>query len=33
MDFDFTPYNQLMFLIGELTVIIILGRGLAFILP
>jgi hypothetical protein len=33
MDFDFTPYNQLMFLIGELTVIIILGALVtAFIL-
>ena len=33
MDFDFTPYNQLMFLIGELTVIILLGALVsAFIL-
>jgi len=33
MDFDFTVYNHLMFLIGELTVIIILGAlVIAFIL-
>jgi len=33
MDFDFTPYNQLMFLIGELTVLIIIGAiVIAFIL-
>ncbi|MDO9325764.1 MAG: DUF116 domain-containing protein [Methanoregula sp.] len=33
MDFDFTPYNQLMFLIGELTVLIIIGALVtAFIL-
>ncbi|MEI7856207.1 MAG: DUF116 domain-containing protein [Methanomicrobiales archaeon] len=33
MDFDFTPYNQLMFLIGELTVLIIIGALItAFIL-
>ncbi|MFA6224888.1 MAG: DUF116 domain-containing protein [Methanoregula sp.] len=33
MDFDFTPYNQLMFIIGEITVIIILGAIVtAFIL-
>ncbi len=33
MDFDFTPYNQLMFIIGEITVIVILGAiVIAFIL-
>lgn len=33
MDFDFTPYNQLMFIIGEITVIVILGALLiAFLL-
>jgi len=33
MDFDFTPYNHVMFLIGELTVIIIVGALVtAFIL-
>ncbi|MDO9324103.1 MAG: DUF116 domain-containing protein [Methanoregula sp.] len=29
MDFDFTPYNHLMFLIGELTVLILLGAIVA----
>jgi hypothetical protein len=33
MDFDFTPYNQLMFIIGELTVLVIIGALLiAFVL-
>ena len=33
MDFDFTPYNQLMVIIGELTVLVIIGALLiAFVL-